>query len=151
MATNTGAPARGTGPSFREIIDDNAPYIGAMYLMNLVTFLAFVDHGALLQGRLEYTTLLSVGEGSSFVATLTAAGFAVGFVVATLLALGYAASVFLAGEGTDVDAYALEERISTITVMPAIQLFAVILCPVITGKSLAEGIKHLPELAGLFL
>jgi hypothetical protein len=147
MATNTRAPARGTGPSFGEIIDDNAPYIGAMYLMNVVTFLAFVDHGALLEGRLEYTTLLSMGEGSSLVATLTAVGFA----VATLLALGYAASVFLAGEGSDVDAYALEERISAITVMPAIQLFAVVLCPVITGKSLAEGMKHLPELAGLFL
>ncbi len=51
----------------------------------------------------------------------------------------------------DVDAYALEERISTITVMPAIQLLAVILCPVITGQSLAQGMKNLPELAGLLL
>jgi hypothetical protein len=151
MATNTRAPSRGTGPSFGEIINDNAPYIGAMYLMNVVTFLAFVDHGALLQGRLEYTTLLSFGEGSTLVSTVTAGGFAIGFAAATLLALWYAASVFLAGEGGEVDAYALEERISAITVMPAIQLFAVVLCPVITGKSLAEGMKQLPELVGLLL
>jgi hypothetical protein len=151
MATSTRAPGRGSGPTFREIIDDNAPYIGAMYLMNALTFLAFVDHGALLDGKLEYTTILSVGGSSSFVANATAGGFALGFAAATLLALGYAASVFMAGEGGDVDAYALEERISTITVMPAIQLLAVILCPVITGQSLAQGMKNLPELAGLLL
>jgi hypothetical protein len=66
------------------------------------------------------------------------------------VALVYAASV-LRAQSEDVDPYALEERISTVTVMPAVQLLAVILSPVLTGHGVAEGLTFVPEIVALFL
>jgi hypothetical protein len=150
MATTTHSPTGETGPSFKEILDDNAPYIVAMYLLNGVLFALFVDHGALAQGRVEYATLFPAADGAGVVTQVAAAGFALGFAVATVVALVYAASV-LRAQSEDVDPYALEERISTVTVMPAVQLLAVILSPVLTGHGVAEGLTFVPEIVALFL
>ncbi len=133
-------------PSFAEALDDNGPYVLAMYLMVVGVAALFVDYGALTEGQLTYRTVAAGGGGGPLLAA--AAGvFAVGFVVTTLLTAVLAADVVRRERRRDLDPYQLEERISLVAVLPAVQLLTVVLCPVVTGVTIVAGVEFLVGLA----
>lgn len=142
MATErTRRTTEGGAPSFSEVLDENAPYVGALYLLVVGLVVAFVDYAALGQGELAYRTVGTTGGGVLFQAV--AGLFALGFGLATLLALVFSADVFLRERREDLEPYELEERISLVAVMPALQLLAVVLCPVVTGVTIVGGLQFL--------
>jgi len=144
MVQETGGPGTGrASPSFAEVLDDNAPYVVALYLVVVGMAVAFVDYGALARGEFAYQTV-----GGSGPPLLPLAGmFAVGFVVATLLALAFSADVLLRERRQSLEPYELEERISLVAVMPALQLLTIVLCPVVSGVTVVAGLEFLIGLA----
>lgn len=144
MTPSTGRVAeRESGtPSFAEALDDNGPYVLAMYLMVVGVAALFVDYGALMEGQLTYRTVAGGGGGGPLLEA--AAGvFAAGFVVTTLLAAALAVDVFRQERQRNLDPYQLEERISLVAVLPAIQLLTIVLCPVVTGLTVVAGVEFL--------
>jgi hypothetical protein len=121
-------------PDFLEVLGENGPYLGAVYALNALVVFAFLDHGALMDGRLTYRPLV---ESVGGLTELLAGSFAVMFLATTAVGVGYALSVVT--EHDHLDRYALEERISVVSVVPALQLFAIVLCPLVTNLSIVAG------------
>jgi|APHM01.1.fsa_nt_gi hypothetical protein len=129
-------------PSFTEALDDNGPYVLAMYLTVGGVAALFVDYGALAEGQLTYRTVAAGGGGEALLSA--AAGvFAGGFVATTLLAVGLAVDVFRTERRRNLDPYQLKERISLVAVLPAVQLLTVVLCPVVTEVTIVAGVEFL--------
>jgi len=143
-STSRAAERESATPSFAEALDDNGPYVLAMYLLVVGVAALFVDYGALTEGQLTYRTVAAGGGGPLLE---TAAGvFAAGFVVTTVVTAVLAADVFHRERRRDLDPYELEERISLVAVLPAVQLLAVVLCPVVTGVTIVAGVEFLVAL-----
>jgi len=142
MATKTRSQGGNAQPTFSEVLGENAPYIAGLYLLNLAMIAVFIDYGALLEGTLTYTALFP-GGGSGAIARTMAAGFAGLFVVITLAGILIAISLGREKYRSQLDDYELEERISLISIVPAIQLFAVILSPVLTHNTIVDGMAYL--------
>jgi len=138
MTTHGGGTA-GETPSFAEALDENGPYVLGMYLLVVGVAALSVDYGALRAGRLTYRT---VGAGGP-VLEAAAGAFAAGFVVTTLLVAVLGSDVLRQERRRDLDAYQLEERISLVAVLPAVQLLTVVLCPVVTGLTIVTGVDVL--------
>lgn len=151
MATTTRSKGDNAEPTFSEVLGENAPYITALYLLNLVLLIAFIDYGALLDGRLAYDAMVTQTASQSVFPQMIAAGLAGLFVVITLVGVLFAISIFNDSRRDDLDDWELEERISVISIVPSLQLFAVILSPVLTHHSIVHGMEFLlASLAGLF-
>jgi hypothetical protein len=142
MPTITGSRAQ-EGPTFEEVIDENAPYIAALYVLNLVLLVAFIDHAALFQGELTYNALVGPEAAVDWFSQVTAGAFAAVFALVTLVGVVYAVSVLEDQRENALDPYDVEQRISTLTIVPALQLFAIILCPVLTRRTLVDGAQFL--------
>lgn len=142
MATTTRSEGDAE-PTFSEVLGKNGPYIAATYLLNLVLLTALIDFGALLNGRVAYNALVPAGAGGDPLSKTIAAGFAGLFVVITLVGVLFAVSIANEGRRDGLDEYELEERISTVSIVPAIQLLAVILTPVLTRHSIVAGMDYL--------
>lgn len=147
MTPRTGrATERESGtPSFAEALDDNGPYVLAMYLMVVGVAALFVDYGALMEGQLTYRTV-AAGMGGGPLLEAAAGVFAAGFAVTTVLATVLAVDVFRQERRRNLDPYQLEERISLVAVLPAVQLLTVVLCPVVTGATIVAGVEFLVAL-----
>jgi hypothetical protein len=140
MATQRHGWTADGGPSFSEVLDENAPYVGALYLLVVGLAVAFIDYGALSSGELTYRT---VGASGGVLFEFVAGLFAAGFGLATVLALAFSADVFLRERRENLDPYELQERIGLVAVMPALQLLAIVLCPVVTGVTIVGGLQFL--------
>jgi heme/copper-type cytochrome/quinol oxidase subunit 1 len=151
MATRIRSRGENSEPTFSEVIGENAPYITAMYVLNLVLLVAFIDHGALLDGRLAYEPMVSQSVSQGIIPQMVAAGLAALFVMFTLLGVLFAISIVNDSRRDELDDWELEERIIVISIVPSLQLFAVILTPVLTRHSIVGGIEFLVSLlAALF-
>lgn len=144
-STSRAAERESATPSFAEALDDNGPYVLAMYLLVVGVAALFVDYGSLAEGQLTYRTVAGSGGGGPLLEA--AAGvFAGGFAVTTLLAAGLAGDVLRRERRRGLDTYELEERISLVAVLPAVQLLTVVLCPVVTGVTIVAGVEFLVAL-----
>jgi len=151
MATTTRPTGDNSEPTFSEVLGDNAPYITALYLLNLVLVVSFIDHGALFEGRLAYDAIVTQTASQGVFPQMVAAGLAGLFVVVTLVGILFAITIVNDSRRDELEDWELEERISVISIVPSLQLFAMILSPVLTHHSIVEGMEFLiGSLATLF-
>lgn len=143
MATSSFTSGNASEPSFTEVLGENAPYIAAMYLLNLVLVVAFIDHSALLEGRLAYNAIVGEAAGGEAFTQGMAAGFAGLFLLITLVGVLFALSLANEKRRADMDEFDLEERVSTISIVPSLQLFAIVLTPVLTQNTIVDGMQYL--------
>lgn len=145
MATSGQSDTGISEPTFLDVLGENAPYIAALYLLNFVLMAVFLDYSALMAGKLTYEPLIDGAASAGVLTRAVAASLAGLFVIITLIGVVYAITLATEESREGIDDYDLRERISTIAIVPSMQLFAIILTPVLTGITIVDGIQFLIE------